>query len=494
VGQGKALITLLAPVVLRAFKPVLFVPAKLRDQTELEVIPTMSRHWRLHRNLKIYSYEMLSNPKSVQLFEELAPDLVILDEAHALKNATATRTRRFLSYMKEHRDTKLVALSGTITDKSLFDFWELCKLALPGLKCPMPLHWSVLKEWDAAIGAGTSWAHDEPMDPGALETLCAPGENVRQGFRRRLVETPGVVASSESAIGTSLVITAKNLKVPKHIQEALIDLRKNMRTIWGEEVEDGTSLSRHARQLACGFYYRWDWSKAPGGVPDEEWLWHRSNWHRELRHILKRDVPGCDSPFLVASAIARGDIESEFYEPWCSVRYRYGKEGPPVTTVWIDDFLTGYALRWLDEHEDGIVWYEHTAIGERLAKLGAKVYGSGKAASVGIIDASGPIVASVAAHGTGKNLQRWSDNLVLSCPPSGKTWQQLIARTHRPGQLKDEVCFDVLQHTQELREAWGKALVKAHYLEGVTDRQKLLMATLVDFDLDESRERVRFTG
>jgi hypothetical protein len=325
VGQGKALISLLAPVVRQKFKPILFLPAPLKIQTEQQVIPAMRPHFRLHKNLRIESYNFLQSPKSADFLENYKPDMIILDEAHALKRNEATRTGRFLNYMKAHPGCELVALSGTMTQKSLFDFWELCKLALPGLKCPLPLHKFILKEWDAAIGADSSWSTDEPMDPGALRMLCNPGENVRQGFRRRLVETPGVVATSESALGTSLVITRQKLEVPKQINNALIELRRTERTMWGEEVEDGIALARHAKQLACGFYYRWRW---PNDQPDVEWLFARSAWHRELRYRLKQGLPGLDSPFLVAGAITRGDLESEAYGPWVAIRDRHHPASP----------------------------------------------------------------------------------------------------------------------------------------------------------------------
>jgi hypothetical protein len=501
VGQGKALLSLLAPVVAQAYKPILFVPAALREQTIRQVIPQMRPHWRLHRNLRIESYNFLSSPNSSTFLDEYEPDMILLDEAHALKRADSARTKRFLRFMKAHPKTKLVALSGTMTTKSLMDFWELIKLALPGFKCPLPLHWTIVREWDAALGAGQSWAYSEPMDEGALKKFCAPGENARQGFRRRLTETPGVVGTSESAIGTSLVMTARGVKVPAEIEKALTDLRKNMSTPWGEEIEDGIALARHARQLACGFYYRWRW---PNDKPDQEWLFARADWHRELRYHLKRSVPGMDSPFLVGAAIARGDLESEFYAPWCAVRDRY-RPHPPVEAVWISDFLIADILRWLSEGE-GIAWIEHTAVATRLAQLGARVYGSGPQDARAILEARGPIVASIAAHGTGKNLQRFSRNLVVSCPSSGATWQQLLGRTHRLGQEADEITADVYQHTDELTAAWGKALETAIYLEHTTgDKQKLLFASRVGFDVtlnatavknsvDTDMTRVRLTG
>ncbi len=494
VGEGKALVTLLAPVVARAYRPVLFLPAKLRVQTERNVVPKMAQHWRLHRNLKILSYEMLSSPKSSLLLDELDPDMVILDEAHALRHASSARTKRFLRFMKAHQKTKLVALSGTMTKKSLFDFWEMLKLALPGFKCPLPLHYSILRDWDSAIGAGASWAHNEPMDPGALMALCktlpnGERETIHQGFHRRLVETPGVVCSTiDRPIGSSLILTAKYPAVPDVISVALRDLRKNMITAWGEVVEDGIALARHARQLSAGFYYRWKW---PDDKPDTEWLYARADWHRELRHHLKRNIPGCDSPFLVAAAIVRGDIESETYDGWCAVRDRY-KPHPPVESVWLSDFLIHEIVKWLKEstlgtsgspYSGGIAWYEHTAVAVRLHQFGVKVFGAGPKAARALLEhRGGPIAASVTCHGTGTNLQdRWANNLVTSSPSSADVWHQLLARTHRRGQEADEVTCDVFQHTTELQDAFGAAVTGAPYMHIMGGKQKLLISSRVDF-------------
>jgi hypothetical protein len=67
---------------------------------------------------------------------------------------------------------------------------------------------------------------------------------------------------------------------------------------------------------------------------------------------------------------------------------------------------------------------------------------------------------------------------VTTAPTSGTVWEQLLGRTHRPGQEADEVTFDVYRHTIELRAAMTKAVRDAHYQQDTTgNRQKLLAAT-----------------
>ena len=116
------------------------------------------------------------------------------------------------------------------------------------------------------------------------------------------------------------------------------------------------------------------------------------------------------------------------------------------------------------------MWTEHVAFGEQF---GANYYGAGTE----LTNVEGPVVLSVKAHGEGKNLQRWSRNLAVSCPSSGKAWQQLLGRTHREGQEADAVTADIYFHTQVLRDAWDTAVEDAHYLQDTTaNRQKILYA------------------
>ena len=120
-------------------------------------------------------------------------------------------------------------------------------------------------------------------------------------------------------------------------------------------------------------------------------------------------------------------------------------------------------------------------MGERLEKLTGWPLFSGD--GVGLekqLEKGGPILASVRSHGVGANLQKYCQNLVLSPSPSGSTWEQLLGRTHRPGQEADEVEVIVYQHSPEFCEALEKARTNSEYIEASTwQRQKLNFATIV---------------
>ena len=106
VGQGKALISLLIPVILEAKNPVLIVPASLRNQTNDQVIPKMREHWKLHSNLTIIGYSELSQLDNKNILDVVNPDVIVLDEAHYLKNLRSARSKRFFRYLKKNNNVK----------------------------------------------------------------------------------------------------------------------------------------------------------------------------------------------------------------------------------------------------------------------------------------------------------------------------------------------------------------------------------------------------
>lgn len=90
------------------------------------------------------------------------------------------------------------------------------------------------------------------------------------------------------------------------------------------------------------------------------------------------------------------------------------------------------------------------------------------------------IVASLRAHGTGKNLTAFSRMLFVNPPADGAAWEQAIGRCHRQGQLADEVEVELYQHTDELLEAFRKARDFARSIEQTEGTpQKLCLASYV---------------
>lgn len=521
VGAGKTLISLLMASAIPCRDAVLLVPPGLRQQLLKVDVPRYARHWKLPLDrVRIVAYSMLSSARGhgtgeLGILDEIKPDLIIADEVHNLRHRSAARTKRFFRYMKDHPGCRFVGMSGTITRKSVRDYQHLIELALKK-NAPLPRDYGSLCEWAEALDVG-----DEPMAPGALLQLCSDDELervqeivgvgalhdngvgpdattdevlrvqgiVREAYRRRLLETPGVVATDEGAVDSSLNIAARRPLIPAEVRTAITNVLLKWE-IDGDELVDALAVARTARQLAAGFRYRWAWPVGEDGKQkiDDEWLNVRKWWNKEVREILKLSRKGLDSPMLIAGACERGEFKSEYYEAWRKVKER---ATPPTETIWISDFLIKDAVAFAQEHatkaEPLIIWYTWDAIGRRIAEVGGfPFFGAGAKASEALTQVdptkTPTIVASVKAHGTGKNLQMFTQNLITSPPAGGVDWEQMLGRTHRPGQLADEVNNFVYVHTAETEGAFRNAVMEAQYIEATTgQRQKLCYAEKIGF-------------
>jgi hypothetical protein len=479
VGGGKSLISLLAPRIMDAQRPLLIVPANLRKKTLDQDIPFYEQHWRIPQNLEVLSYERLQTAKNVDILFDLMPDLIILDECHFVKNRRTARWPRLKAYLDAYPNTVLLAMSGTVTKHSIKDYWHILRYTLPN-QCPLPLSWPRVEEWANAIDADVP--EDRRVAPGALLQFCAEGENVRQGFRRRLSETPGVIISTQSAFGHDEEPGLEIHEVdpgtpPEEISEAFTTLRTTWETPGGEEISDAISAWRHAGSRARGYYLRWVW---PGGQPDLEWLGRRKEWKRFVRETLKNNRRGLDSELRVALACERGDYNSPEYRAWHEIRERYGPSGPPTEAVWISDWIVDHAAQFIHTHRRQgkfLVWTRNPDMGKRLAeRIDVPYFGAG---DDGILTRRQTCVASLQAHGTGKNLQIFSRNLFIHPPLGGVQWEQTLGRTHRPGQESDTVINYVYLHCKELVKGFHKSFSESVYIEDTTGTpQKLRRATL----------------
>jgi len=469
------LISLLAGAVLRAETVVLLVPPEVRDQLKRTDLPHYDRDWCLPLDrLHIVAYSELSLAHKADILDQIKPDLIVADEAHRLRRRESARTKRFLRFMKANPGTRFVALSGTMTSRSIKDYAHLVELALRK-GSPLPRGYRELTDWADALDVVPD-GFEAKRKPGALVLLCDGDESIRSGFRRRLVETPGVVATTEGAVGTSLYLRRCSPEVPDIVDEALDKLRKTW-AIGDDEIEDPMRLAAVARQLACGFYYEWLW---PDGVVDTEWLEARNNWNRCVRNFLvRRSRAGLDSPLLIFNACARGDkgMGPEMlaaHTAWVAVKDR---PEPETVPVWLSRYIIDYAATWSTLQElPGIIWYEHKAVEAELRRTGLPVFGGGQDAELAQSTAV-VVCASAFAHGTGKNLQRYANNLLLTPPANGARIEQLIGRTHRPGQEADEVYVDLCMQTDENIAAFVSALKDAAYIEETQgQKQKILYA------------------
>jgi len=484
VGHGKTLITALIPYLLQSRRPLLLTRASLIEKTKRE-FRALAFHWPILNYIRLMSYESLGRANHKDDLELFCPDVLICDEGHRLKNPKAAVTKRVARFMNARPQTTFIVLSGTLTGRTLRNYAHLLKWALKAEHFPLPDHYTEIEDWAEVLDTRTISSGGVPAMPGALMLLCTPEERisedptlaVRAAYKRRLTETPGVVSTGEGALGCSLMVQNLEIAVSPKVDDAFQVLRYTWTTPDGWPISEPMTLWRHARELALGFYYRWD------PRPPDSWLLPRKDWAAWCRKILTENRRNLDSELQVVNAVDAGFYPDAKHalDEWRRVKPSFV---PNTVPVWIDDSVLNACARWAHEHP-GIVWCEHVAFAEALAKkTNLSYYGRGGLDSQGNdVERHPPdqsLIASMGSVGEGRNLQAWCRNLITSCPTSGIQAEQVLGRTHRPGQLADEVTFDVLTTSIEHVLAFEQARRDAREEEQRTGlSQRLNFADIV---------------
>lgn len=512
VGGGKTALGTLAGTAVGAKRTLYLCPHSVEEQVRNRAIPELAKQFRIpnlagaiHCSdteglLYVASYELVS--RRPEYLVKLKPDLIVLDEAHAVSNITAARTKRFRDFVRSYRPN-LVVMSGTLLAKSIEDLIFFCTHTL-GLGSPVPLSYQEGQLWASALDPQGEPSVSAPL--GDFVRLCNPGENPRSAFRRRFTETLGCVATSEEDLGTSLLIQKRKVKVPKEVHEALVKLKETWTTPGGDRIQYELDYFKYASQVACGFFYRWIWPVGVDPLLKKEWLEARLEYHQEVREFLEHNHKrSLDSPGLLAVAADRWTTlerrlaehtqkrqreilnwlakrgkpiwRSETRARWLNVKDQLS---PPTEAVWISDFLVEDAATF----DHGVIWYRHRAFGDALhAKTGWPICRDGEALEefIKVGDSSRPLIVSLKVGDTGKDgLQKmYSEQLVCTPPGSNKGWEQVLGRLHRPGQKADTVTTAVYQHTPEYCKSVENSLEHAKFVhETIGSSQKLLTATV----------------
>lgn len=478
VGGGKTLISLLAAVVMGSSSPLLIVPAHLYQKTIREA-KILAEHWRVPGFLRILTYQRISHVNGADILEKYQPTDIFLDECHRAKSKKAAVTKRISRYMLAHPETNVVALSGTVSKRSIHDFAHILSWCLKN-RMPLPRAWAEIETWASALDERPKAI--QRYHPGPILEFCEEEDlkdgddftQARRGFRRRLTETPGVVATTETAVDASISINGIIIDAP-----GMIPHFGKLRTMWetpdGWKLADAMQVWAVARQLALGFHYRWD------PKPPDWWLEPRKNWNRFVRHILSTNRRQLDSELQVAQACFQhpewyGDTE---YQAWHAVKKRFK---PKKVPTWHDSTAIEYCANWLSDSQPGLCWTEHTGFAQSLSHVtGIPYFGpKGEAPDGTYIEAHvGPAILSKRANTEGRNLQAWSRNLLAFAPTNGLECEQLIGRTHREGQEADEVTFEVLLGCYEHLQAMDQIMRDAAFQEGIGGQeQKLNLADI----------------
>lgn len=481
----------------------------------------------------VVPYSLLSQPDAAPQKQEdgsmdpgnlnlIGAELVIADEVHNLRNARVARTKRVMTYLRE-AGPEFIGMSGTITQKSLMDYWHLISAAL-GDKSPIPRTHSIAAGWDQMLNADAitpteygrklmgpliRWARAETGEQFNTQQT----ESYRRAFRHRLVLSPGVVSSSEDDLGVSLRFLNQEVEGRALVDgwEELSRLISDVdggQTPQGEEIAHAFHKFKWLFELSAGFYNALNWPTAAELAKTKKIELDAAQWaiddamtHHEqqqlyyqlLRQFFRTSAPGLDTPREVGRAIAMKDkrIPRDLAEAWHEMKAllsvcmdRHGflveRRSRPVRVC---SYKVDEAVRWAKEAEHGIIWVMNRELGlwivEALQAAGMDPMfcPSGSKHDEAIEAVGNPelggkgdrlVVASLKAHGTGKNLQAFSKVFFPQWPRSGKDAEQTVGRVHRHGQEADAVEIHTCLNTEHDHLVMAACLNDAIYVQQTT--------------------------
>jgi predicted RNase H-like HicB family nuclease len=482
----------------------------------------------------ITTYSLLSAQTAEDELAAMAPDLLILDEAHNVKNRTSARTRRLLRYMAANQPA-LVALSGTITSKSVKDYHHLISHALGDLS-PLPRSETLADNWSYVLDPSQQGREGKGSKTGPLQPLVDwaranfPDEKIPEGtpgfrlaYKLRLTSCPGVVSTGDAEIGVSLTLRNEPVQSPEEAKGwgEMRDLVKGVQDLWrspsGDEIEHGFHMWRYLYELAAGFYYHLRWpeieeltargrSEAEAADALEQALAHheaRQDYAKLLRRWIEyQGRPGMDTPLLVASNMAahgHRDVGTRLYEAWREMKDLEFAGMPERISepIRVCDYKVVATVKWAQAllrstrgKEGGLVWFHHDAVGkwifEALEDAGVPaIYCPSESKRAGSNEkilnqrnADKIVVASMGGHGTGKNLQHFRHQRFHQFPRQADLLEQVLGRTHRNGQQADELIPVTCNTTDFDHQNMFAALIDALYIHQTTGaRQKAVYAS-----------------
>ena len=552
VGQGKTLITLM--IAEKAWrkghkKIVILLPPEVYSQLVIVDIPdartitTLSVPFvylggnteaqRTHKSRSnkpacyIIPYSVLSCRDGNSVLTSINPRTVIADEAHRIARPSAARTKRFTIWAGDAKP-EFIPLSGSITRKSVRDYHHLMVMAI-GSNSPLPLSVMVARDWGKTIDAKgffeeetatplkplLHWARASFLDKHKLFSFDQDG--FRKAYQFRLRTCPGVVATSEDDISTSLIF--RNFDSRPHegpeLQELIDQVEKEWIAPNGDEIDYALHKWKWLYELSAGFYYNLFWPSAEYvskkfSVSTDEADYKLSDakaLHKAKQQYNKifrdwsktpRCKPGLDTPWLVANNMSKAgpvDVGHRLYSAWSAVKELELPDLPERLSepVLVDHYklrgVVDIVKAWREPA--GIVWYHHRAIGDYLISVLGDQFGyenilycpAGPVSNKEIIDKKNKdkvVVASITAHGTGKNLQFFFREVFAQWPRPADKAEQVLGRLHRQGQQADELYVDMLNWSEFDNQNFAACLVDSIYQQTTTGNlQKLVYGNYV---------------
>lgn len=485
VSEGKSLLTWQLPIVMKARRPVLVIPANMVEDTQNK-FAAYAKHWIAPRPPpRIESYNAFTTDGNRDLFWRLQGDLFMFDEGDLLRNYDGSVCERYSRFLEDFPETNTVVLTGTLLRNSMRDFAHLLRWCLRG-NAPVPSRYVDVEYWCSATDNKTGFMKRCP--PGALLRFAseedhkeAKGDHMvaaRLGLRRRFRETPGLLITTEQA--TQQTINIRLLQAPEDpiLDKCFEILRTKAQTPPPDDYElvDPLSVRAVGEQLGVGFYYHWE----PRGP--YAWMQARKDANKFVRSkIGTRDQHG--NYLDTIGQVIKAYPDNPYWLAWKAVEKSFIPESKPR---WMSLSVVEYARQWLEINGPAVMWTQHNAVGEALSRIsGVKFFGAGGLAADGTSITHHPgkhsAILSLRSNRRGRNLQdRWHRAGVLSPPQPATDWEQgTLGRLHRTGQLKG-VQVDVIIGCAENLHALNMAYREAHYVEQVKGQKQKLLICNVD--------------
>lgn len=580
VGAGKTLISLLVGKIalqrrghqrtLILVPPEVFSQLTLRDLPQarkwlaLDGVPywvvkgTAEQRMRIVEQpgpgVFIYSYSSLSTKTGMEELARIAPTQITLDEAQNVASSTAARTKRLLTALHQveqalimgrlgpdvrAKGVEMVALSGTMTKRSVKDYAHLAKRCLKE-RSPAPIKDLAIMSFAQAVDANVSgtglsemdtlrmdlikqWAEDQGWDrvggrtDDAIRNMSAQ-DWVREAYQYRLRTAPGVISTGSTGVDASLIIawsepprqrTDEGEALAKYMRQAAVD----MKTPDGDTIDFSMHSFKWLWELTAGFYNSLIWpglediqqERARKGTPisvaeaaallrgAEHQHALLQDYHKQLRSFLDRaHIPGCDTPMLVGQELTRRlagkepkfTLPRELIETYRAQKAATYDDLPERRSrpIRICDYKVRATVEWAKAHKDegGLMWYHHPALGnwchEHLVEAGIE-HTFAPAGKNEEAFKPGLVLASY-AHGTGKNLQHQRHNLMIEIRREAAIMEQTLGRTHRSGQKADDVRVDVFVANGFDLTLFNAVLHDADYIQATMGQpQRLCFAT-----------------
>jgi len=435
VGAGKTLISLILTRLVKdqyGYKTLLLLPANLKETVRREY-----RKWKSKFTIalpEMMSYSYISRNETA--IDEVSPDVIIADECFYL-GAMSTRTLRVVKRLEENPDTWFVGMAGTLGPFEKYS--TVMEMAL-GDHSPVPRHGSAHTAWmhltDSRQEVGAyEWEKIFPLAPQRIMTARRAG--YQEALREHLQKSPGIYITKSKDIGTSLrIYYHQNIDLGDEVLRTIEHMESVLEVPGGDTFASDSQRVDACTQAMQGFYYSWDWGTTPEKVK-LRWLHARRDISIAVGAFIEetREKTG---RVLSPDQVARMDPEHLPYwlvasaSRWESIK---GTASPQRR----QNRLQGGLGAWASTvGKNPLIWHRHVEVPNtpQLAKL--PTFEESRQSEL-----SGKRCLIQMSNAVGKNLQAdWNENVLLYLP-GADLMEQLMGRTHRRGQVADEVIVHV---------------------------------------------------